>query len=97
MKDQEEKGELIDSDEQLRRWVNGESVHRQIPGCSGGECTPDFSCCNPELLQPKSVREAFAAAPEPRRMEFLGAFLAAAVAAAAPEKRVHIAGQGIGN
>lgn len=41
---------------QLRKWVNGESVHdNEI-----GECCPDFSCCEPRIETPKEERELFA-------------------------------------
>ena len=59
--------------EQLDSWVAGTSVH-------GDQCCPDFSCCQPDLLAPKEVREIFAAAHKRGdervtmrcRMEFLG-------------------------
>jgi len=86
------KSEAISSEEQLKRWVAGESVHRIIPNISGGECCPDFSCCKPELLAEEDVRKAFAAASEKERYKFLGHFLGAAIAAHSYEK-VHIAGQ----
>lgn len=73
------KREYISCDEQLRRWVNGDPVHRLIdkPRFRGddSECCPDFSCCNPELLQPVEVRQAFAAADEKGRNKWLGVFL----------------------
>ena len=86
----------ISSDEQLAKWVAGESLHRDVDGIKGGECCPDFSCCKPDLLQPPDVRQAFAAADEATRYKFLGTFLAAMIAVAVPEKKVHIAGRGEG-
>ena len=56
---------------QLALWVEGESVHNDVRD----ECTPDFSCCTPALLQPRAVREAFAAAAEGDRMNMLGKFM----------------------
>jgi hypothetical protein len=90
--------EQISCEEQLRRWVDGESVHRMIEGEEDGECCPDFSCCKPELLQPVEVRKAFAAADDERRYEFLGAFLGAAIQCAAQvehkkDLEVYIAGK----
>lgn len=69
-------------EEQLAKWVEGESVH--MPD----QCCPDFSCCNPRLQQPKEVREAFAAADERTRFQYLLHFLAATF----PEEDVYIAG-----
>lgn len=42
-------------DYQLDQWVIGDSIHNNIDD----ECCPDFSCCSPELLQPKEIRETF--------------------------------------
>ena len=77
------------SDDQLAKWVAGESVHND----ERNECCPDFSCCKPELLAPKDVREKFVAADEEGRMAFLGHFLGAALALAGAAK-VHIVGEG---
>lgn len=71
--------------EQLEGWLNGEPKH-------GDQCVPDFSCCRPELLAPKEVREVFMQAYEADNervimrlcMEFLGAAFSG--------KKVHIAG-----
>ena len=67
--------------EQVELWVSGQSIHNS--SVLGGECCPDFSCCRPELLAPKEVREVFAEAVitgnkkvEDRiLMEFLGNLL----------------------
>ena len=76
--------------EQLGLWVEGKSVHRGSR--TEGECCPDFSCCRPELLAPKDVREVFAAAykleNEPVVMRMLMAFLGEALSG----YKVHIAG-----
>ena len=81
--------EYISCDEQLRRWVNGESIHRLIsnPQFEGddSECCPDFSCCKTELLQPVEVRQAFAAADDEKRHGFLMTFLGAMIKCAAQE------------
>lgn len=42
---------------QLDEWVKGNSIHNDVDD----ECCPDFSCCNPNLLQPKEIRETFKA------------------------------------
>lgn len=75
-------------DEQITRWVAGESV---CPN-TWDECCPDFSCCVPKLLAPVEIRQAFAAASPADRMKYLGGFLGAAFEAVAPDKKVHISG-----
>lgn len=81
---------MITSEEQLQRWVDGESIHREITGVDGGECTPDFSCCMPDLLADKEIRVAFQAASQNDRLKFLGGFLGAAMSKYS--KKVHITG-----
>jgi hypothetical protein len=78
------------TDEQLRLWVEGTSVHND----EAGECCPDFSCCQPGLLAPKETREAFARASEEERTSMLMMFLGAAIELAmeGKEKGVYIAG-----
>ena len=59
--------------DQLDSWVSGLPKH-------GDQCCPDFSCCQPDLLAPKDVREVFVAAYKAKNesvtmrmlMEFLG-------------------------
>lgn len=66
------------SDEQLKLWVEGKSVHNKthpIKGVSGGECCPDFSCCNPELKARKSERIKFFRATPGMRNSMLMMFL----------------------
>jgi len=41
--------------EQLEEWVDGNPIHNQVED----ECTPDFSCCNPDLLQSPEERKQF--------------------------------------
>ena len=50
------------SEEQLDRWVAGESVHND----ERDECCPDFPCCKVELLAPREEREKFVGASEDR-------------------------------
>lgn len=55
---------------QLEEWVKGR------PACpnTSGECCPDFSCCNPDLLWHGTLREAFLAAnPSDRETMLMGA------------------------
>ena len=42
--------------EQVRVWaLEDKSIHNK----ERDECCPDFSCCTPELLAPKAVRELY--------------------------------------
>ena len=74
--------------DQLELWLAGESVHND----ERDECTPDFSCCRPELLAPKDTRQAFVDADEDKRHLFLLGFLGAAV----DGQDVYIAGTSTG-
>jgi len=56
------------SEYQLSEWVAGRPWHNPFTpdGKYGlrpqdGECCPDFSCCDPELLSPEHERKEFAA------------------------------------
>jgi hypothetical protein len=80
---------LQSCEEQLDRWVAGESLHSDHRGL-GEECCPDFSCCKPHLLQPVEVRKAFQAADPKMRNKFCMAFLGGMLTDAAPDLRVHI-------
>lgn len=42
-------------DKQLQAWVYGNPVHNK----ERDECTPDFSCCHPELLADLETRLKF--------------------------------------
>lgn len=86
MADHVDEPRRVASNEQLRLWVAGESVHSLVD-----ECCPDFSCCYPSLQQPVEVRRAFVAAVPTERDQFLYAFLSALIALLAPNERVHIA------
>jgi hypothetical protein len=83
-------------EEQLRLWVEGKSVHvkvnRKPP--DDWECCPDFSCCHPELQQPKEVRKAFVNTTQEKKNELLMFFLGEFIEKCVPDQRVHIAGQG---
>ena len=71
--------------EQLALWLDGKPVH-------GEQCCPDFSCCRPELLAPREVREVFMAAHEQNNeavtMRMFGTFLGAAFS----DKNIYIVG-----
>lgn len=97
----------ITSQEQLDRWVEGESIHRDNVICNvvdeagnvvkqiqieGGECCPDFSCCNPNLKWDKAMRLAFRDANQEDRGAMAIAGLAGLMEQEAPEAKVHIAG-----
>lgn len=77
-------------EEQILEWVCGKPIHND----ERDECCPDFSCCQPELLVPFSVRRKFQEADEATRFGMLMQFLGAAFEAAAPDKKIHIAGEG---
>lgn len=63
------------ADEQLARWVAGESV---CPN-QQHECCPDFSCCRPGMLWPLERRQKFAAAAQGEREKMLMGSLGAIV------------------
>ena len=67
---------------QLAQWVEGNPVHNPVRE----ECCPDFSCCSPEFLAERKVREAFAKADESGRMNMLGMFLGNALASLGHDK-----------
>jgi hypothetical protein len=55
------------NDEQLQLWVDGNPTHMGERGDPQSQCCPDFSCCEPDMLQPVEVRKAFQAASEKER------------------------------
>ena len=77
------------NDEQLREWVNGNSIHNE----ELRECCPDFSCCKPELLAPLEEREHFAEQHAKGDDSMLFLFLGRALNAVAPDKDVYLAGR----
>ena len=76
------------AEEQLAEWLKGNPIHND----DRDECCPDFSCCQPELLVDQRTRQAFVDANEALRMSMLGMFLGNAIALAAVEKKVYVAG-----
>lgn len=85
------------SDHQLREWIEGRPWHNPLspqPTIEGGECCPDFSCCQSELLAPDDERRRFAQADGQLRHEMLMIFLGRCIAKATEGtgKRVHLAG-----
>lgn len=75
------------SDLQLSKWMEGESVHDP----ASDECTPDFSCCQPELLWPKHIRERFVNGTS-REREIMCMFSLNRSMQYAEIRKVHIAG-----
>lgn len=90
--------------DQLNKWVEGKPEHNTVDD----ECCPDFSCCQPESLQPKTVRETFKAVcekadkeefnpdnhlAEDAKMNMLGVFLSGLLSSNPKNTKVHIAGQ----
>jgi len=73
----------MSAEEQIEKWVAGNPTHnpRLIIGgqmVSGGECCPDFSCCQPHLLAPEEERIFFRDNPDKRSgmlVEFLARML----------------------
>lgn len=74
-------------EEQIAKWADGESIH-------DGACTPDFSCCKPELAVDMAIRRKFQQASKGERVQMLGMFLGAAIQLASAEsgKKVYLAG-----
>lgn len=62
--------------DQLQLWLNGDPVHNK----ERDECTPDFSCCNKDLLAEKETRiefcEAFKSKDHNKVGKILSGFLA---------------------
>ena len=75
------------SEEQLDEWVNGNSIHNdenrpilivdendnvvRTVFTEGGECCPDFSCCQPNLKWPDKLRQKFKQSDEQTRQSML--------------------------
>ena len=62
-------------DYQLSEWVKGNLIHNT----TDGECCPDFSCCRPELLQPKEIRLIFKESNNEQRESMLFSFLSSSL------------------
>ena len=92
------------STDQLNKWVDGKPEHNTVDD----ECCPDFSCCRPDFLQPKAVRETFKAVcekadreefnpdnhpAEDAKIEMLEVFLSGLIASNPRNTKVHIIGQ----
>lgn len=107
---QREPGEMT-PDQQLEEWVKGNSIHNNNRWSSvvdendkiirrekmeGGECCPDFSCCEPRLQWSQEVRETFMRSDEKTRQEMMFMSLGKAMELASSEQEekveVYIAG-----
>ena len=79
------------NNEQLLKWVKGESVHND----ELEQCCPDFSCCNSAMNTPLEVRELFMEAhlndDEKQKMRLLGMFLGQAISTIS-DMKVYIGG-----
>ena len=73
-------------EEQLSAWVEGKPIHAD-------QCTPDFSCCRPDLLWPKEKREQFRDKPYLRDIMLMES-LQAAISRMGKSKDVRIIGTG---
>ena len=73
-------------------WLNGKSTHNDIDN----ECCPDFSCCKPELLVPKEIRQLFYNAEMANNHKIvdrlLSEFLSRLIDSIPSKPKVHIAG-----
>jgi hypothetical protein len=78
----------MESDEQLNLWLEGIPKHNT----TRGECCPDFSCCRPELLAPREVREIFVAAQRSGNDRVTDRLLMEFLCRALADKNVYIAG-----
>ena len=74
--------------EQLESWQQGVPVHAE-------QCCPDFSCCCPELLAPKEMRDVFVAAYKAGKEDVTTRFLVTFLGNAFSYKEIYIAGQEI--
>ena len=72
---------------QVKHWADGISYHNDIDD----ECCPDFSCCKPEFLADKTIRETFKNANDEQRESLLFSFLGSALSNYFPEKDIFIA------
>lgn len=92
----------ITIEQQLDEWVKGNPIHNhnrfvtlrgvQRP-MDGGECCPDFSCCNPKLLWPKEVREEFKKAVDTNDDTTKQKLLMSALDGLTADKSVYVAGK----
>lgn len=84
---------------QLSEWVQGRPWHnpfdhdstRHDGDKSRGECCPDFSCCEPNMMASKEARKAFAEAKDEDRMRLLFGFLAGLTSQIGDEE-IYVAG-----
>lgn len=92
----ETKGEYITYQEQMDRWVKGESVHG---AGEEGACCPDFSCCFPENAASMQERLLFKRAYDEGDNKTVNAmlmgFLGSAMSKYKPKTKVYIAGEPI--
>jgi hypothetical protein len=83
-------------EEQLQRWVDGDSWHKGDKEGEKSTCCPDFSCCVPELQSPKEERELFQqlylAGKHAESERMLMMFLLRSLSVLAPGKKVYLAG-----
>jgi hypothetical protein len=79
---------IVDTtDEQLARWLSGESVHvRSSRRGEAWQCTPDFSCCRPELMAALQIRQAYLNADQSARAKMAMRFLSRLIASTTDER-----------
>lgn len=83
----------MSSEEQLERWVAGDSVHNGNPGDNDSECCPDFSCCKPELKWSQDLRIRFRDGDDNTRIAMCGMALTALLESMGRSKDVYVAGE----
>lgn len=98
------------NEEQLIQWMNGNPTHNKTPKIiiqidnkgnvinhdylEGGECCPDFSCCEPSLLWPLDQRILFMQRKDLRSNMLM---MSLHSLAASKGKAIYIAGEECGN
>lgn len=101
-----EPGEIT-AEQHVDEWVKGNIFHNnnrwstivdddgkilRREKMEGGECLPDFSCCEPRLLWPEEVRQSFKNADEVTRQGMLMQSLGKVLELAGVEDKVYVAG-----
>jgi hypothetical protein len=87
-------------EQQVDEWVKGNAIHNnnryyrivgddgailEVRKMDGGECCPDFSCCQPELMWSEELRLKFKNSNEHVRGEMLGMALDQLLSHAVPD------------
>ncbi|MFQ5453449.1 MAG: hypothetical protein ACE5D6_04605 [Candidatus Zixiibacteriota bacterium] len=80
----------ITHQEQLDRWLEGESIHKS----DTDECCPDFSCCNKKIKTDRKTKELFIRAFKDENHELtnslLMSFLGKALSTLRSKQKIYI-------